>query len=279
MFHLLSLHAVDSVAARFDMLSLSQQSLMELFVENLQDVAIAKGSDGEFLPIEDWSILSFDADGNVNEIQMDERFIENDGDLFASEEEDRSIEDGCFDLDGTIDFQYVPSTVVALCISKMEFEGTLETDQLPDGLEWLTLNDNKLTGEFRVEGLPKKIHTVNISANKFCGELRVDCIPPEVQHFEVWGNQFSGGVDLSRLPPKLAMLDISRNKLQGQIKILNPPETLKTVILHKNNFDANVPMVLDKDHNLRFCRLDSRFRGQVVLTDGAPLGEKGFVFD
>ena len=273
MFFLLPIHAIDSMAARFDKLILTQQSLMELLVENLRDVAIAKDDSGDFIPIEDWSILKFDDDGNVKEITMDETHVENYGNLFASIKEDRSIEEGGFDLGGTIDFQYVPSTALSLAIRDLEFEGTIETAQLPGGLEFLSLTGNKLTGTFCVEHLPKNLRKIFICGNKFCGDLRVDCMPPAVERFDAGDNQFSGEVDLSRLPSKLAMLDISENMLTGSIALLNLPKTLQTVRLHKNAFDANVPMIIDKHHNLSFLRVDKRFRSQVQLTNGEPLGD------
>ena len=96
----------DSVG-RFNTDSLPQKALIELLVENLAEVSIAKDAEDKFIDIEKWSIFTFDAAGSITHIQMMGRSLR---DLFRATQMGRNIprtiERNSFDKGGEIDLQY-----------------------------------------------------------------------------------------------------------------------------------------------------------------------------
>ena len=142
------LQTAESIGlGRFDKLCISEQSRIELFVENFTDVDIAKDDSGNFLDISAWSIFDFDSHGDKIQsicIRPDQEDLE---ELFLgysshsdAEGSNRSITSSCFGPGGLVDFQYVPPTLQSLEIEDCELRGTLDTASLPASLRVLQVN-------------------------------------------------------------------------------------------------------------------------------------------
>ena len=127
-----------------DVRSLSDKSLMELFVSGIDDVQMAKDEKGNFSDISTWSVLAFDSAQHLISISM----LEMDTDINRAD--DRSIATSCFFPGGHIDFQFVPRTATSLKIDDLELVGTLETATLPVGLTKRWLTGNAIQGPFDV---------------------------------------------------------------------------------------------------------------------------------
>ena len=230
----------DDSLGRFDTQSLSQQSLIELLVADLEDVGIAKDADGNFLDISDWSVLKMDETGNVVGIHLDTNAV----DYTLLGDPNRSIKDGCFCEDGLMELRYVPPTVRTLEVAHMGIDGTLETERLPAVLEILRIPFNNFQGTFAIEGLPQEIKSVLILGNNFEGSLALESLPTLVEQLEASGNRFSGSVNLSALPPKLIGLSLANNQLSGKIELRNIPKTLTWVELQSNpKFDTSKAII------------------------------------
>ena len=266
----------DFSLGRFDKNSMPQQTLIEMLVQDFKDVKIAKDEEGNFHDIEKWCIFKFNADGQVAEINIDVCDSEM-GFYHIYNNYIRSIATGCFSEGGTIDFQYVPSTVTSLIICEMEFEGTLETKDLPAGLLKLSLTENKIAGTFSISDLPSKIDYVSIRSNHFEGSLDIESLPGSVTVFEASQNHFSGTVNLNNLPRALRSLVLSDNELTGSLELRNAPITLKEVSLRGNNFHGE-KLIVDALQKFKYFVVDSFFKGKVVSADGSPFND-GVIFD
>ena len=266
----------DDVLGRFNKLCISQQSLMEMFVQDIDDVSIAKDADGSFIDIEKWSIVKLDAKGDVVTINMDIEDIDMGG-LFDSDDYDRSITTSCFIEGGTIDFQYVPPTVKTINIEDMDMEGSLETSCLPSCLETLNVYSNKFKGSFDIASLPKDVISIIISANALSGSLSMVCLPPKITTLNAWGNKFSGAVNLIALPPNLEILNLSENKLEGLLELRNVPPALQYVELQGNKFDEE-KVILDAKHTMGRFKVDRSYMGKVFDASGNESTQKGIEF-
>ena len=254
---------------RFSALSLSQQSLMEMLVQDFSDVKIAKDADGAFFDIKEWSVLRIDENGDIVAIYIDAE----DADFFDVP----SIKERSFDAGGSIDFQYVPQTVQFLDLGCMMLEGQLETSILPSVLDNLSVGGNRLKGTFDIKGLPKGMEYINIPANKLHGSLAMDCLPSPMEIFNAWDNEFSGTVNLTELSPMLKKLSLSFNRLEGPLVLLNVPPALKDVELHNNSFDTE-KVVLDAKHTMKRFKVDRCFMGKVFDGNGVENTQQNLEF-
>ena len=277
------LQTADPIGAgRFDKLCISEQSRIELFVENFTDVDIAKDDAGKFLDISAWSILEFDNEKiqsiciRPDHADREEFFLGDSSDEDAAMA-NRSITSSCFAPGGLVDFQYVPPTLQSLEIEDCELRGTLDTASLPASLRVLQVNRNQLKGPFDTKSLPQEIRTVNISSNKFSGSLVIEALPSRIENFNASKNNFSGAINLCELPISLCSLLIHDNALSGKLEMRNVPKTLGSVMVHMNEFDTEAA-VIDAQHAFRTLMVPIDFMNKIFDADGKPVRIPGMEY-
>ena len=278
MYYFPLVSAADDIVGRFDKLSLSPQSQIELFVQGMDDVEMAKDATGTFIDIEKWSILDVGGDGNVYEIDMDIDGFDL-GRLVGRYNCARTVETCCFQQGGSLDFQYVPDTVINLRVVDMGVEGKIKTASLPRRLRDLEVNGNQLTGEFDIEALPQRITQVDISKNKMSGSLAMDCLPEYLTYFNARQNQFSGTVKFDDLPPEIELIDLAQNNLEGPLVIIKPPFALLYVDMTRNKFDKD-KIILDtcKEHWMDAFRIESSYKGKIFDRKGRKTSQTGIKY-
>ena len=265
-----------SSIGRFDAQSLPQQTLIEMLVENITDVGIAKDASGCFIEIKRWSILSFDVEDNVTEIRMDADNVEMRFDFFDDVKIPRSIASGCFEEGGSIDLRFTPSTVHSITLSFMDFAGTLETQRLPHGMTELLINANQFFGPFDIKGLPPGMREAHIQKNHFAGVLLVEYLPEQMFIFNASANRFHGTVNLTKLPHGLVELYLSMNTFHGDIRLLDIPSALRKVRLHGNKFSS--ADIIGGSERLNVI-LDASLKGKVLDGNGQTCTLAGVQFD
>uniref|UniRef100_A0A7S4JQ01 Leucine-rich repeat protein n=1 Tax=Paramoeba aestuarina TaxID=180227 RepID=A0A7S4JQ01_9EUKA len=219
---LTSVVCADSLA-RVDKESMSQQTLCELFVAEMnRKVAFYETSSEDFRPISDWQGVTVDFDDTVSSIEW--KSCEN-----------RFAQGHPNEVGGTINLQWLPSTVTELIAEFLELCGTIDTADLPRGLLTLSLCDNALSGTFDVKGLPQDIQTVNLFSNKLSGCLDLEALPPKLQSLNAGGNMFHGSLDLTCLPEPLYALWLHANRFDGTINLENLSTNLWFLNLSENN--------------------------------------------
>ena len=190
---LIHLIAADSDAlGRFDIESLPLQNRIEIFVESFMQTSESyflewvgvlrkwRDDSGDFLDISDWRGLTFDKEGNLTHFQLVRA-------LFT----------------GSLDFHWLPSTVLLIEFTSNTFYGEIDLCALPSSLRALWLNENSLTGSVNLTSLPPNLQGIDLSKNKFSGEIDVSRIPLSLNVLFVRQNKLSGVLDLSALqrPP------------------------------------------------------------------------------
>mmetsp|Transcript_33682 Transcript_33682/g.52658 ORF Transcript_33682/g.52658 Transcript_33682/m.52658 type:complete len:243 (-) Transcript_33682:113-841(-) len=232
--------SIDSSLGKIDKSTLSQQTLMELLVENLnKSTNVFLDPNGSYMEVSTWHGVTF-RDDSVKVIDWHFEFSDRGG--------------SCVHPGGSIDLQWIPGTVISFHIGYLKLEGSVDTVVLPRGLERLRLDANKFCGTFLTEHLPRGLTHVGISRNNLSGSLDMTCLPAALREFIALGNSFSGTVDLTKLPGTLEQLSLSKNALEGSVNLENLPRPMKHIELHLNRFQQDV------------IRLPSSPNGQSHLT-------------
>ena len=269
----LVLCADPSILGRFDKASLSDQNLMELFVGEFKDVDIAKDKDKNFISIEKWCVLHLDAAKYVTSINMSLGNV-----VFGGQQTlFRSIEEGCFDEGGPVDFQYVPPTVISLRIFHLYLTGTIETQDLPRGLKAFEIPSNKISGTFDTAALPGSLESVNVSYNKLEGSVHLESLPKALKYFQVQNNTFTGGLKLDVLPEGLISINLGHNRFEGEIKLINLPKSLQEVELDENLFPPDRRAIVEKPNGLQLLKLDFWMQHLVFDCNGVKYTGKELV--
>ena len=199
----------SSHLGRLDYASLSQQTLMELLIEHIEEKAKIRQEDGS--DIDNWDGIDCNEDGNVTLI-----------DWFR------------LDLHGKIDLQWVPSTVIDFSVSSNWLKGSADISHLPTELESLFLDENSFSGTLDLTALPDCLERLNAFENKFSGSICLTCLPSNLGFLKLSKNSFSGTLDLTSLPDTLAHLDLSKNEFHGCVDFSSLPDSLSVLYLSGN---------------------------------------------
>ena len=278
---ILSLTTADNAFGRFGAHSLPQQSLAELLVQGLADVAIAKDKGGNFIDIEEWSIFTFDDAGSITHIQMHVKGLQQilrEAALGTRRHGLRTITRESFKSGGSIDLKYCPASVTHISIRRMVLDGSITTEVLPRGLTALDLTSNRFMWAFEIGGLPETAEYINISYNRFIGSLDLPALPRRMREFHANMNNFSGTIVLTRLPETLEVLRLGRNTLSGEIMASDLPKGMRYVALSANFFDGEYVTVAEGAVFHRF-EIDGIFRGRVVTPSGVACAPGGLVLN
>ena len=147
----LLLSADIPAAGRFDKDCIPQQTAMEILCANFDNLEQVQDPNGEFLAIPDWRGLEFDAEANIIEINFDSKITCN---LFPSSDEEEEEADPSPPVGpgGSIDLQWIPSTVLSFSLCDVEVSGSVDTSSLPRKLEKLTFLLMNLRENFEWQG-------------------------------------------------------------------------------------------------------------------------------
>ena len=184
----------SSALGRFNRGTLSDQSLMELLIDDLIGKEQFIDDDGEYLDLRKWgagwSVFRFDDQGSLEAINLN----------------------GFFD-GGSIQMQWAPERLLSLNFAENQIMGSLETASFPPLLCTLDVSVNSMSGEFAIEGLPRHIEYIDISANNFRGILNTRDFPPSMRKFYGDQNAFTHIQDLTSLPSSFEVLSLVKNHL------------------------------------------------------------------
>ena len=189
-FELFFLDTVDPSLGRVGHDSFSQQTLMEMVIEEITNKEeICRDAD-EPKDIEEWKGVTIEKD-EVAEINWDER-----------------------ELTGSLHLGWLPSSVRKFTAFNNRLTGTLDWASLPTSMKALYLRHNAFTGSIDFERLPEGMEHLSVSENMFCGSLKLWSLPKAMTFF-MNDNKFSGSVDFTRLPAVLVRLSLSANQLSA----------------------------------------------------------------
>ncbi|KNH04776.1 leucine-rich repeat protein [Perkinsela sp. CCAP 1560/4] len=184
--------AADVARVEFDMLP--QQSLMELVVEGFaMKSRFSKKGDEGYSDIEEWHGVRFNDLKEVDVVKW------------------TSYKSGHFPDGGTLDIQWLPSTVRDFGLTESRMEGTVNVSLLPRVMERLCIRQNRLTGTLDLPNMPPTMHYFIAHSNQFSGSLDLTKPPRELRDLLLQANHFSGIVVLDA-STKWIRVDLSDNR-------------------------------------------------------------------
>ena len=213
--------ADTSHLGRVDHASLSTQTLMEIFIEGLENRDVICGSTEEPNDIDQWRGFAYCPEQPAD-----------------AAEKQFKIEWCSLNLMGTIDLRWLPRTVVSFIIWESKLSGSLNLTALPPSIQRLDLSFNAFSGEIDLCYLPVKIETLHLGRNQLSGSLNLEKLPQSLQVLYLNSNRFSGTVCLRHLPPSLQRLAVNENELSGTVELTNLPAGMSFLLLFKNAFSG-----------------------------------------
>mmetsp|Transcript_11333 Transcript_11333/g.17134 ORF Transcript_11333/g.17134 Transcript_11333/m.17134 type:complete len:241 (-) Transcript_11333:10-732(-) len=192
MFHSFFFYLVDPSAGRIGYASLSQQTLMELFIERILDTELISGGPQNPKDISEWPGVDVNDSHEVVAIDwLSAGFL------------------------GEIEFKWLPPTINNLVLFGNNFSGTLDFTALPDSLLMMDLSGNSFTGSLNLEHLPSQMIILTVTENSFSGSVNLTRLPKTLETLELNDNQLSGTLDLTKLPANLQIFTIRKNNFEG----------------------------------------------------------------
>ena len=253
-FSVLALTA-DASLGKIDYASLSQQNLMELLIENMDDAAKEEFQDdnGEFFDCCEWDGVECEND-EVIEIDWSGRFEEN----FALQFQFlpptvENFEGDASSLKGTLECGALPKSMKSLSLSECCNEGTLDLPRLPPAFKSLEVDMNALGGSLDLKGLPDSVEYLGLSNNLFEGSVDLTELPASLTELNILGNRLSGALNFQSLPASFVALVASNNQFTGTADLLAVPNTMRSIQLDSNKLSgvAKVKLFGDLTIDLR----------------------------
>ena len=218
---------------KFDHGCLPHQLLLETLVNDIPSKTQFIDTDGSFKDVHQWSGVACSDDGDVIHIY----WVKSSAPFFPG--------------GGSIDFQWVPSTVESLSLNGNALHGTLETSKLAVALRGVSLISNNLWGTVDLTTLPLRIELVLLSNNRFCGTLAFSQLPSTLRVLELDNNAFFGPIEMTSLSKAIQRIDLSGNNFTSTVLVESIPESVEVISLTRNNIQSVTS-------TLQACAVDRR---------------------
>eukprot|EP00009_Paramoeba_aestuarina_P007226 CAMPEP_0201514536 /NCGR_PEP_ID=MMETSP0161_2-20130828/6354_1 /ASSEMBLY_ACC=CAM_ASM_000251 /TAXON_ID=180227 /ORGANISM="Neoparamoeba aestuarina, Strain SoJaBio B1-5/56/2" /LENGTH=268 /DNA_ID=CAMNT_0047911121 /DNA_START=38 /DNA_END=844 /DNA_ORIENTATION=- len=235
---------------RLDYASLSQQTLMEMFIDGIDNRELICGSQENPKDISEWKGMSLSNDGEVTQCTILTHMWENS------------------EFTGPVSIQWLPRTVESLRIHGTKLSGSVDFTSLPEKLRECGLTYNLFQGEVATSQLPQELGTLKLTSNQFFGSLDLGHLPKPLCELDVSKNAFSGPVSVGNLPSGLKTLNLSQNQFSGGLDLTDLSESLEVLYLSVNRFEgetdfSQLPKGLKK-LSVSFTKLS----GEIVVKKG-----------
>ena len=207
----------DAHMSRLDPTLLSQQALMEMFVDAMQNKDRFMHNEN-YKDISEWQGMTCNDNEEVIEVRIS-----------------HDVHNQHPKLGGRMNMRFLPSTVRSLIIVGQDMEGTLEANDMPTYLETFNIRSNLITGELNVKDFPQTLTTLQVDYNALSGEIEWEFLPANLKNFDAVSNEFHGSILLTNLPSTLEVLNLSNNQFSGEINLLSLPRNLHQLSIGGNN--------------------------------------------
>ena len=144
------------------------------------------------------------------------------------------------DLIGTLQWDYLCSTLQEFQVWQNGFSGNVPLNKLPAEMTKLEISCNAFSGELDFSHLPEKMDTIILTQNNFEGCVDLTRLPEALTFFNINENNFSRSVCLSNLPSNLRLLGLARNHFTGPLDLQHLPPSLQVFEGHGNLFSGIV---------------------------------------
>ena len=147
-------------------------------------------------------------------------------------------------LNVSLDLRRLPPKMSFLRASSCRVSGNCCLTSLPRTLRGLWLDRNRLEGSICLDRLPPLIMQISLANNILSGTLNLKKLPYGLLSLYLGENQFSGDVDASYLPENISELYLHDNALHGTFKITRTPKKLQWLAMRGN--DLTLPVVISR---------------------------------
>uniref|UniRef100_A0A7S4NI08 Leucine-rich repeat protein n=1 Tax=Paramoeba aestuarina TaxID=180227 RepID=A0A7S4NI08_9EUKA len=178
-----------------DKSSLSQQTLMELFIEGIQNRSPLFSSLEHPPSAELWDGIQSDSDGTVTRITWVGLLLQ-----------------------GSVKFMWLPMTTQSVRIIECGLTGSADLTCLPGSITYVDLSSNAFVGSADLTCLPEKLETLHLTNNQMSGTVDLTHLPDSLITLVLQKNRFSGVADFSKLPSKMLWLSVEHTDITGVIK-------------------------------------------------------------
>ena len=227
--------------SRADILNMSDQTLMELFVDGIYQRYAFQDTEGEYEDISTWKFLQFNSQGQVVGIDFDF-------------------------FDGSLALQFLPRTVTYFRVRRAKVDIHIDAAGLPRDMEtFIVYGTNKASGTIDFCSFPPALRTLNLSLNRLSGSAEFRSLPARLESLEIYSNKFSGEISLESLPKSLENLNIRSNEFQGPVCLKSLPQALRDLNVSHCAFSGSLD--LSNIPPLLVCLLanDNAFTGDLIF--------------
>ena len=248
-----SISADSSSLGRFDRASMNAQMCMELLVADTHThYRNIRNANAEFSDIQRWGGVTCDESGNVTDIWLDA-------------------------ISGSLDFQWVPETVVNFVVSTIDnepLEGSVSFTNLPRNLKNFQVTETTVSGALEWQFMPPSLSTLDIRKSSFTGDVEMHRMPRGLQHVNVSINHLNGSLAMQNPPPDLEYFNASQCNLTGEVRIADFPRRLRTFDVFGNRLTGTIDCAKMPERLRYFNAMDNKISGLIDLSNFAsPLEE------
>ena len=258
---------LDTRMGSLHLQALSDQSLMEIFIEGLEAESKARfqHADGTYKDICMWIGIKCDKKLHVKEIHWE---VELRGapwtGLLDFSLLPLSLQEFTFKRDPRKNRCYNHKDILAYA-QRAGITGTIETSTLPLDLRIFEIVCHSLSGTVDFRRLPYQMTIFRIKVNKFYGRALLTSLPQSIEELDFCHNQFSGSLCLEFLPNSLSYLNASANRLSGSLGLDNLPIAMTEVYLDHNSFTGSLRFLRPPSKLKRLSVKNTFLRGTAVI--------------
>ena len=245
--HIMNIFAVlsiDNSLGRVGKSTFSHQTLMEMFVEGIQDTSQFRDKNIDFLDIFTWSGVEMEG---INVVSI---FWVTQG--------------AC---NGNLAFEWIPPTIENLVVNSGFVQGPLSLILLPRCMEWLDLSRNRMFGSLHIQDIPQGLKVCCVDGNFFSGSIDLTILPPTLTDFSAKENYFSGTIHLCSLPESIELINLAHNKIEGAIDLSCLPQELAYLSVQHNDLSGKC-IVHNIPQNIETIDIRGNKKLQLVNIDG-----------
>jgi hypothetical protein len=210
-------YGMDPLLGRLDYASMPQQALMEMFIDGIENREKICGSKEEPADIEKWEGVRLNENGDVTKITCVAMNLEGSVNVQWLPSTIERFQMDNNRLTGTIDLTSLPPPMKYIYLSDNHFTGTIDLCHLPECFQFLNLTVNNLNGTLNLENLPQSLYSLSLGHNEFSGTVSLVNLPDGLKQLAIQSTKISGRTDFSKLPNSLAKFNFSNTQLSGEI--------------------------------------------------------------
>ena len=222
---------------RVNISTLPDQTLMELFVAEVEFRSQFQDDEGDFRPISTWNGLSFQEE-SVTAIFWFQRLCTGTMDMQFLPLTLTTLSIERCSASGSLNLSNLPPQMRKFKVTQNNFSGSVNLCQLPETLEELWLNFNSLRGSLDLTQLPRSLVTANFDVNRFSGGICLTNLPKALQELYADNNAITGTIRLDGLPTRIQQITLEANKISGTVDVGALPASLRMLALSENEISC-----------------------------------------